>query len=43
MNDVTEYYRKIDRASLWHPYTRHSAIREGFPVITRGEGVFLFR
>ena len=42
MNNVTEYYRKIDQASIWHPYTRHSALRDGFPVITRGEGVFLF-
>jgi adenosylmethionine-8-amino-7-oxononanoate aminotransferase len=42
MNDITNYYQEIDRASLWHPYTRHSAQRDGFPVITRGEGVFLF-
>jgi adenosylmethionine-8-amino-7-oxononanoate aminotransferase len=42
MNNVTEYYRKLDRASIWHPYTRHSAVRDGFPIITRGEGVYLF-
>jgi adenosylmethionine-8-amino-7-oxononanoate aminotransferase len=42
MNNKTEYYRKLDQASLWHPYTRHSAVGEGFPVITRGEGVYLF-
>ncbi len=34
--------REMDRASVWHPYTRHSATREGFPVIARGEGVYLF-
>jgi len=28
---------------LWHPYTRHSALEAGpLPVITRGEGVYLF-
>ncbi len=42
MKNFTEYYRELDLASLWHPYTRHSALRDGFPVITRGEGVFLF-
>ena len=42
MNNATEYYRKLDRTSLWHPYTRHSAVNDGFPVITRGEGVYLF-
>ncbi|MDR3566819.1 MAG: adenosylmethionine--8-amino-7-oxononanoate transaminase [Syntrophobacteraceae bacterium] len=35
-------YNEIDRASLWHPYTKHSSAREGFPVIARGEGVYLF-
>ncbi len=40
--NITDYYREIDLANLWHPYTRHSALRDGFPVITRGEGVFLF-
>jgi len=42
MKNITEYYREIDQASLWHPYTRHSALKTGFPVITRGEGVYLF-
>ena len=29
--------------SLWHPYTKHSAHETGpFPLITRGEGVYLF-
>ncbi len=43
MQNSTDYYRKIDTASLWHPYTRHSALSNGFfPVITRGEGVYLY-
>ena len=42
MKNITEYYRELDLASLWHPYTKHSALRGGFPVMTRGEGVFLF-
>ncbi len=35
-------YREMDRASLWHPYTKHSAARKGFPVIVKGEGPYLF-
>lgn len=27
---------------IWHPYTRHSAQREGLPVIVRGRGPWLF-
>jgi adenosylmethionine-8-amino-7-oxononanoate aminotransferase len=42
MENTTDYFRGLDLASLWHPYTRHSALRDGFPVIVRGEGVFLF-
>jgi adenosylmethionine---8-amino-7-oxononanoate aminotransferase len=42
MKNSTGYYLELDLASLWHPYTRHSALRNGFPVMTRGEGVFLF-
>ncbi len=42
MKEISEYYRELDQASLWHPYTRHSALRDSFPVITRGEGIFLF-
>jgi adenosylmethionine---8-amino-7-oxononanoate aminotransferase len=42
MKNLTGYYQELDRASLWHPYTRHSALRDGFPVMMRGEGVFLF-
>lgn len=39
----TENYRKLDRQHLWHPYSRHSAIRDtAFPVMMRGEGVYLF-
>lgn len=39
----TENYRNLDRQHLWHPYSRHSAIRDtAFPVIVRGEGVYLF-
>ena len=40
---VTDQYREMDRQSIWHPYTRHSAAEAGdFPIITRGEGVHLF-
>jgi adenosylmethionine-8-amino-7-oxononanoate aminotransferase len=36
-------YWDLDRGSLWHPYTKHSALAgEPFPLITRGEGVYLF-
>jgi adenosylmethionine-8-amino-7-oxononanoate aminotransferase len=42
MKNITDYYLELDLASLWHPYTKHSALRDGFPVMTRGEGVFLF-
>ena len=39
----TENYRNLDRRHLWHPYSRHSAIRDtSFPVMVRGEGVYLF-
>ncbi|MFA5043651.1 MAG: adenosylmethionine--8-amino-7-oxononanoate transaminase [Kiritimatiellia bacterium] len=39
----TEQYRSLDRRHLWHPYSRHSAIQDtAFPVIVRGEGVYLF-
>lgn len=38
-----ERYGALDRQSLWHPYTRHSAARDGaLPMITRGEGVYLY-
>ncbi len=35
-------YKRCDKNHLWHPYTRFSAHREGFPVIARGEGLYLF-
>lgn len=36
-------YLSLDRRSLWHPYTRFSALEAGpLPVITRGEGVYLY-
>ncbi|MDD5678944.1 MAG: adenosylmethionine--8-amino-7-oxononanoate transaminase [Kiritimatiellae bacterium] len=39
----TDQYRSIDRQYLWHPYSRHSAIRDtAFPIIVRGEGIYLF-
>jgi adenosylmethionine-8-amino-7-oxononanoate aminotransferase len=39
----TDQYKEMDRQSIWHPYTRHSAAKAGdFPIITRGEGVHLF-
>jgi len=39
----TDQYTHMDRRSIWHPYTRHSAAEAGdFPVITRGKGVYLF-
>lgn len=34
---------KTDRAHLWHPYTRFSTFdSEPLPIITRGEGIYLF-
>lgn len=36
-------YRALDRRTVWHPYTRHSAAESpDMPVIVRGEGCFLF-
>jgi len=33
----------MDRASLWHPYTKQSSITAApFPVIVRGQGVYLY-
>ncbi|MBN1673554.1 MAG: adenosylmethionine--8-amino-7-oxononanoate transaminase [Kiritimatiellae bacterium] len=35
--------RALDRRHLWHPFTRRSAVDgEPFPVITRGEGCYLY-
>jgi adenosylmethionine---8-amino-7-oxononanoate aminotransferase len=34
---------ELDRRSLWHPYTKRSALEAGpLPVIVRGEGPYLF-
>lgn len=39
----TDQYRSLDRQHLWHPYSRRSTIQDmPFPVIVRGEGVYLF-
>ncbi|NVM22635.1 MAG: adenosylmethionine--8-amino-7-oxononanoate transaminase [Desulfobacterales bacterium] len=39
----TDQYMQMDRQGIWHPYTRHSAAQAGdFPIITKGEGVYLF-
>ena len=36
-------YQMMDRQSLWHPYTRFSALEaQPLPVITHGEGAFLY-
>lgn len=36
-------YQAMDRQSLWHPYTRFSAIEAGpLPLITHGSGAFLY-
>ncbi len=38
-----ERYQSMDRQSLWHPYTRFSALNAGpLPVMTHGEGAFLY-
>ena len=43
MQPDTQRYWNLDRKSLWHPYTKHSALDgETFPIITRGEGVHLY-
>jgi len=40
---ATESTWDRDRRSIWHPYTRHSALAgEPFPVIARGEGIYLY-
>jgi len=38
----TQDYRKKDLASLWHPYTKHSGLKDGLPIIVRGEGAYLY-
>ncbi len=41
VNPMLKKYRRDDRGHLWHPYTRASSLREGFPVMVRGEGIHL--
>jgi adenosylmethionine-8-amino-7-oxononanoate aminotransferase len=39
----TAHYRAMDQRSIWHPYTKRSAVeREDLPIIARGEGVYLY-
>jgi len=38
----SKQYRQVDRKCIWHPYTRMSALKENFPVITRGKGIYLY-
>lgn len=39
----TARYRMMDRQSVWHPYTKMSALDAGpLPLITHGEGVYLY-
>jgi adenosylmethionine-8-amino-7-oxononanoate aminotransferase len=39
----TNELRELDRKYLWHPYTKHSSIKDlPLPIIERGEGVYLF-
>jgi adenosylmethionine-8-amino-7-oxononanoate aminotransferase len=41
--DLSENFRERDRKVLWHPFTQQGLwMREGFPVITRGNGVYLY-
>lgn len=44
MNTIsTRSYQDMDRQSLWHPYTRRSAMEAApLPVIVRGDGPYLF-
>ncbi len=33
----------LDKSSLWHPFTKHSALAgEPFPIMERGEGIWLY-
>ncbi|MGV8074754.1 MAG: adenosylmethionine--8-amino-7-oxononanoate transaminase [Syntrophobacteraceae bacterium] len=43
MQPITEHYWTLDRTSIWHPYTKQSALKgDPFPIIMRGEGVYLY-
>jgi adenosylmethionine-8-amino-7-oxononanoate aminotransferase len=38
-----EELKQMDRNALWHPYTKHSgAAASSFPMIVRGEGIYLY-
>jgi adenosylmethionine-8-amino-7-oxononanoate aminotransferase len=38
-----QHYQTLDRQSIWHPYTRFSALKTGpLPIITHGEGAYLY-
>ncbi len=39
----SESYRRLDRESIWHPYTDYRELMsEDFPVIEAGEGLYLY-
>jgi adenosylmethionine---8-amino-7-oxononanoate aminotransferase len=41
--ETNKNYRQTDRNYIWHPYSKRSAIEnEDFPIISKGEGVYLF-
>ena len=43
MPTTSTEYLELDKQSIWHPFTKHSAIAEHpFPVIARGDGPFLY-
>ena len=38
-----QHYQTLDRQSIWHPYTRFSALKaESLPIITHGGGAYLY-
>ncbi len=43
-NDLEQqHYQALDRQSIWHPYTRFSALKAApLPIITRGDGIYLY-
>ncbi len=41
MNEEFHELPRLDRAHVWHPYTPHSAVEAGLPVIVAGEGPWL--
>ncbi|MGM0380756.1 MAG: adenosylmethionine--8-amino-7-oxononanoate transaminase [bacterium] len=39
----SEDYRRLDRQTLWHPYSHYDQIQEEeFPVIRGGQGIYLY-